>query len=194
MGQSSRSAAPTTSSPAGEPSRLAPPAIWLRCRRSTPQRCWLPQPVPAHRPQRLRGQACSCYKPRKGNQTSFPAPSPPPPSPPPPLIPLLSRPAPPPPLVGSAQTSAAIASGVVITVAGPAYVSYQGAVYPFKTMTQLANDGFGGTAAVPTPHAGGLPVILGSHGSRVHVGNRLGSPIPQLPRFVSEPRATGASG
>jgi hypothetical protein len=67
--------------------------------------------------------------------------------------------------VGSAQTSAAIASGVVITVAGPAYVSYQGAVYPFKTMTQLANDGYGGTAAVPTPHTGGLPVILGYTGS-----------------------------
>ena len=54
-----------------------------------------------------------------------------------------------------------IASGAVITVAGPAYVGYQGAAYPFKTMTQLANDGYGGTAAVPTPHAGGLPVILG---------------------------------
>jgi hypothetical protein len=65
----------------------------------------------------------------------------------------------------AAQTSAAIASGVVITVAGPAYVSYQGAVYPFKTMTQLANDGYGGTAAVPTPHTGGLPVILGYTGS-----------------------------
>lgn len=101
--------------------------------------------------------------------------------------------------VGSAQTSAArtsaaIASAVVITVASPAYVSYQGALYPFKTMTQLANDGFGGRAAVPTPDAGGFPVILGHTVSRVHVGNRLGSPSPQLPRFVSEPRATGASG
>ena len=61
--------------------------------------------------------------------------------------------------VGSSQTGAAIASGVVIDVSGSVYVSYQGAVYPFKTMTQLANDGYGGSAAVPTPHTGGLTVV-----------------------------------
>ena len=67
--------------------------------------------------------------------------------------------------VGSAATSSAIASGVVLSVAGPVYVSYQGTVYPFKTMTQLANDGYGGTAAVPTPHTGGLTVIFAYSGS-----------------------------
>ena len=67
--------------------------------------------------------------------------------------------------VGSADTSAAIASGVVLSVAGPVYVSYQGTVYPFKTTTQLANDGYGGTAAVPTPHTGGLIVVSPYSGS-----------------------------
>ena len=67
--------------------------------------------------------------------------------------------------VGSAGTSSAIASGVVLSVAGPVYVSYRGTVYPFKTMTQLANDGYGGTAAVPTPHTGGLTVIFPYSGS-----------------------------
>ena len=67
--------------------------------------------------------------------------------------------------VSAAQTGAAIASGVVLSVAGPVYVSYQGTVYPFKTMTQLTNDGYGGTAAVPTPHTGGLTVIFPYSGS-----------------------------
>ena len=61
--------------------------------------------------------------------------------------------------VGSSQTGAAIASGVLVDVSGSVYISYQGAVYPFKTMTQLANDGYGGTAAVPTPHTGGLTIV-----------------------------------
>jgi hypothetical protein len=67
--------------------------------------------------------------------------------------------------VGPAETGAAMASGVVLSVAGPVYVSYQGDVYPFKTMTQLANDGYGGTAAVPTPHAGGLTAVFPYSGS-----------------------------
>ena len=60
--------------------------------------------------------------------------------------------------VTSAQKSAAVASGVLLTVAGPAYVTYQGQVWPFKTMTQLKNNGYGGTAAVPVPSTGGLTV------------------------------------
>jgi len=67
--------------------------------------------------------------------------------------------------VGSAETSAAIASGVVLSVSGPVYVSYQGSVYPFKSMTQLTNDGYGGTAAVLTPHTGGLTVVFPYSGS-----------------------------
>ena len=62
--------------------------------------------------------------------------------------------------VSAADTGAAIANGVVLSVAGPVYVSYQGAVYPFKTMTQLASTGYGGTAAVPAPHTGGLTVVF----------------------------------
>jgi hypothetical protein len=67
--------------------------------------------------------------------------------------------------VSAAETGAAIASGIVLSVAGPVYVSYQGSLYPFKTMTQLANTGYGGTAAVPAPHTGGLTVIFPYSGS-----------------------------
>ena len=60
--------------------------------------------------------------------------------------------------VTAAQKSASVASGVLLTVAGPVYVTYQGQVWPFKTMTQLHNTGYGGTAAVPVPSTGGLTV------------------------------------
>ena len=59
----------------------------------------------------------------------------------------------------SSSTSAAVGSGVLLSVSPGVYVTYQGAAYPFKTMTQLANDGYGGTAGVPVPHTGGLPVV-----------------------------------
>jgi hypothetical protein len=67
--------------------------------------------------------------------------------------------------VTSADTSAAIASGVLLSVAPTVYVSYHAGAYPFKTMTQLANDGYSGTAGVPTPHTGGLPVVFPYLGS-----------------------------
>ena len=51
------------------------------------------------------------------------------------------------------------AVGVLLSVSPGVYVTYQGADYPFKTMTQLANDGYAGTAGVPVPHTGGLPVV-----------------------------------
>ena len=60
--------------------------------------------------------------------------------------------------VTAAQKSASAAAGVLLTVAGPVYVTYQGQVWPFKTMTQLHNTGYGGTAAVPVPSTGGLTV------------------------------------
>ncbi len=60
--------------------------------------------------------------------------------------------------VTAAQKSAPAAAGVLLTVAGPVYVTYQGQVWPFKTMTQLHNTGYGGTAAVPVPSTGGLTV------------------------------------
>ena len=62
--------------------------------------------------------------------------------------------------VPTADTHAPMADGVVPSVSGPVYVSYMGALYPFKTTTQLANAGYGGTPAVPTPHTSNLPVIF----------------------------------
>ncbi len=67
--------------------------------------------------------------------------------------------------VTSSNTSAAVASGVLLSVSPGVYVTYQGDAYPFKTMTQLANDGYSGTAGIPVPHTGGLPVILPYVGS-----------------------------
>jgi hypothetical protein len=62
--------------------------------------------------------------------------------------------------VTSADTGAPMADGVVLSVAGPVYITYVGEVYPFKTATQLANTGYGGTPAVPAPHTGGLSVVF----------------------------------
>ena len=62
--------------------------------------------------------------------------------------------------VSSADTGAPMADGVVLSVAGPVYVSYAGKVYPFKTTAQLANTGYGGTPAVASPHTGGLAVVF----------------------------------
>ena len=67
--------------------------------------------------------------------------------------------------VPSADTGAPMANGVVLSVAGPVYVSYVGELYPFKTTTQLANTGYGGTPAVPAPHTGGLTVVFPYSGS-----------------------------
>jgi hypothetical protein len=62
-------------------------------------------------------------------------------------------------------TAAPIADGVVLSVAGPVYVSYHGELYPFKTKAQLAASGYGGTPAVPAPHTGGLTVVFPYSGS-----------------------------
>ena len=62
--------------------------------------------------------------------------------------------------VTPAETSAAVASGVLLSVSPTAYVTYDGDAYPFKTIDLLARTGYGGTAAVPTPQTGDLPVIL----------------------------------
>ena len=67
--------------------------------------------------------------------------------------------------VTSADTGAPIANGVVLSVAGPVYVSYSGDLYPFKTKAQLADTGYGGTPAVPAPHTGGLTVVFPYSGS-----------------------------
>ena len=62
--------------------------------------------------------------------------------------------------VTPAETSTAVASGALLSVSPTVYVTYGAGAYPFKTMDLLARNGYGGTAAVPTPQTGGLPVIL----------------------------------
>jgi hypothetical protein len=66
--------------------------------------------------------------------------------------------------VTTAEKSAGIASGVVLSALGPVYVSYQGYLYAFNSMAQLRADGYGGTAAVPVPGTGGLS--LASYGGQ----------------------------
>ena len=73
------------------------------------------------------------------------------------------------PLVGTVTTalvSATPADGALLGVdGGEVYVSYQDQVFGFKTMPQLLADGYGGTAAVPVPGTGGLPVVFPYSGS-----------------------------
>lgn len=67
--------------------------------------------------------------------------------------------------VTTAQESASVANGVLLSAAGVVYVSYEGELWPFKSRSQLAADGYGGTAAVPVPGHGVLPVISAYSGS-----------------------------
>ena len=61
--------------------------------------------------------------------------------------------------ISRADTGAAIAAGVLISAPGKVYVSYQGALYLFKTEALLANYGYAGSAAVPVAGTGGLSVV-----------------------------------
>ena len=67
--------------------------------------------------------------------------------------------------VSSSLTSDSVASGVLLSASGPVYVSYRGELFIFKSLAQLYADGYGGTAAVPVPGTGGLPVVVGYAGS-----------------------------
>ncbi len=67
--------------------------------------------------------------------------------------------------VGAVQRSAAIASGTLLSAPGKVYVSYSGALYPFKTKAQLDRDGYGGTPAVAVVGTGGLGVVSSYSGS-----------------------------
>jgi hypothetical protein len=68
--------------------------------------------------------------------------------------------------VSSSETGASLADGVLLSVhANGVYVSYQGDVFPFEAMAQLPSDSYGGTAAVPVPGTGGLPVAYSYSGS-----------------------------
>lgn len=68
--------------------------------------------------------------------------------------------------VSSSETGASLADGVLLSChANTVYVSYHGNLFPFKAMAQLTTDGYGGTAAVPVPGTGGLPVAYPYSGS-----------------------------
>jgi hypothetical protein len=67
--------------------------------------------------------------------------------------------------VTTAQEGAGIASGVELSGPGRVYVTYQGSLYPFKSISQLRADGYGGTAAVQVPGTAGLPVVASYSGS-----------------------------
>jgi len=67
--------------------------------------------------------------------------------------------------VGGAETGAAIAGGVLLSLPGKVYVSYHGDLYLFKSKAQIAIDGYGGTAAVPVPGTGGLVELAGYTGA-----------------------------
>jgi hypothetical protein len=61
--------------------------------------------------------------------------------------------------IGSAQRSAVLAGGELLSISGTVYVSYQGDFYPFKSPAQLRASGYGGTAAITLPTTAGLPVV-----------------------------------
>ena len=73
--------------------------------------------------------------------------------------------------VSTSQMQASMASGVLLSVGSTTggvatvYVSFNGNAFPFKTLNQLKNDGYGGTPAVQAPNVGGLPVVLTYTGS-----------------------------
>jgi hypothetical protein len=71
------------------------------------------------------------------------------------------------PLVGAIGSlrGAAIADGTLLTVGGTVYVSYGDSLFPFKSMGQLANDGYGGTPSIAVPSTGGLTVESSYSGS-----------------------------
>ena len=51
--------------------------------------------------------------------------------------------------VSTTLTSQTLTNGVIVTANKVVYVTYNGYLWPFKTMEQLQADGYGGTASVP---------------------------------------------
>ncbi len=66
-------------------------------------------------------------------------------------------------VVKPAEEVARVAPGVLLSAPGRVYVSYEGELWTFKSPSQLASDGYGGTAAVPVPTRSGLTVV-GTYG------------------------------
>ncbi len=67
--------------------------------------------------------------------------------------------------VGLSLTDAEIAGGILLSVSLPVYVSYQGTLYVFGALAQLARDGYGGTAAVPATGTSHLAVVSSYSGT-----------------------------
>lgn len=67
--------------------------------------------------------------------------------------------------VTTTLTGATLANGVLLSISGEVYVTYQGYAWPFKTMTQLKTDGYGGTAAVPVHALEGVSAVTSYTGS-----------------------------
>jgi hypothetical protein len=66
--------------------------------------------------------------------------------------------------VTSAEKSATVANGTLLSTSGLVYVSYGGDLWPFGSQTQLATDGYSGTAALTVPGAGGITVVTSYSG------------------------------
>jgi hypothetical protein len=67
--------------------------------------------------------------------------------------------------VGASLVNALVADGTLLTAKGVVYTSYGDNLYPFKSMSQLIDDGYGGTPAVVVPSTGGLVVEAAYSGS-----------------------------
>jgi hypothetical protein len=67
--------------------------------------------------------------------------------------------------VSSAQRSAVLTGGELLSISGTVYVSYQGDLFAFKSLARLRASGYGGTAAITLPDTAGLPVVIGYSGS-----------------------------
>jgi len=67
--------------------------------------------------------------------------------------------------VSSGERSAPVAPGVLVSTSGLVYVSYNAALWPFKSEAQLFADGYGGTAAIPVPATQGVGVVVSYTGS-----------------------------
>jgi hypothetical protein len=67
--------------------------------------------------------------------------------------------------VPSSWTTSTIENGTLVTVNSAVYVADGGDLFEFKSPTQLAADGFGGTPSLVTPNFGGAPVVTSYAGS-----------------------------
>lgn len=61
--------------------------------------------------------------------------------------------------VSATLKTATVATGVLFSANGPVYLSYQGKLWPFSSMSELSSKGYGGTAAVPVPSTGGITLV-----------------------------------